>query len=227
MLADCRSWCLIGGKERRWLVSHSGSLSLCFSEWLVSSLFVQQIVSRATGRPSSCSFEASTPHEAPTPVLTTKTLVPTTAIRRSTRTEATCRAPTFKIVEKKVDCAALEAPYQHREATSHTSSQFGAPGSPLLRFNAVTLGRTVGLQDCSGETCALNEDQQLRRQQVVPSATRLEHSRESLPHSCRPCKHRGFPLSWLIRDRPMKILKYILDCWIPELQKHAQHHHTR
>ena len=49
----------------------------------------------------------------------------------------------------------------------------------------------MGLQDCSGETCALTEDQQLRRQQGVPSATRHEHGRESLPHFRRPCKQWG------------------------------------
>ena len=42
-----------------------------------------------------------------------------------------------------------------------------------MRLKALTLGRTVGLQDCSGETCSLNEEQQLRRQQscLLPQGT--------------------------------------------------------
>ena len=59
-------------------VSRSGLCLLC-----------QPAVFRATGRPSSCSFES---HEAPTPALTTKTLAPTIANRRSTRTEVTQKA---------------------------------------------------------------------------------------------------------------------------------------
>ena len=37
-----------------------------------------------------------------------------------------------------------------------------SPGSVLLRINAMALGRTVRLQDCSGETCSLSENQLLR-----------------------------------------------------------------
>ena len=40
----------------------------------------------------------------------------------------------------------------------------------------MTCGRSVRTPgDCSGETCSLSEDQQLRRQQVVPSAARHGH----------------------------------------------------
>ena len=71
VLVDCRCWCLVGGKESRWRVSRSGGLSLFFrndfSEPLVSSLFVQQDVSRATGQPSSCAFEGQCAPRSPDP----------------------------------------------------------------------------------------------------------------------------------------------------------------
>ena len=68
-------------------------------------------------------LKASRPHEAPIPAPTTKTLVPTTVNWRSTRAETTRRAPTFKIMARRVDWVAQR---QHREATSHPSSQVGA-----------------------------------------------------------------------------------------------------
>ena len=154
--------------------------------------------SRSTsGPPGGCPLtclKASTPYEAPTPALTTKTLVPTTANRRSMRTKATRRALTFTTVVKRANCAALEAPYQQRGNVSPKQPNWSLD-TPLLQFNAVTLGRTVGLQDCSGEMSSLSEDQKLCKQQVVPSITRHKRSQESLPHSHRPCKQWGCPLS--------------------------------
>ena len=50
----------------------------------------------------------------------------TTANQRSTRTEATRGALTFKTAAKREDCVVLEALYQQREATSLPSSQVGA-----------------------------------------------------------------------------------------------------
>ena len=68
---------------------------------------------------------------------------------------------------------------------------------PLLRFNVVTLGRTVGLQDCSGETCSLSEETQAsyRQEHVPPTTGRDSLRRGNLPHSRRPCKQWGCPLS--------------------------------
>ena len=114
------------------------SWSPCLSEQLVSLFFgaVGLLVFRSdlcpfclcssssvgplAGRPRA-RLKASTPNEAPTPALTTKTLLPTTANQHSRRTEATRRALTFNTAVKREDCAVLVAPYQHREATSHLS----------------------------------------------------------------------------------------------------------
>ena len=152
--------------------------------------------------PGSCPharLKASTPHEAPTSALTMKTLVPTTAYQHSARSEATRRAPTFKTVAMRVHGATPEAPVSTQRGDASAEQPSWSLGTPLLHFKVVTLGPTVGLQDCSGETCSLSEDQQLGRQQVVPSATRQEHNRESLPHSRRPCKQWGCPLSmWMV-----------------------------
>ena len=66
---------------------------------------------------------------------------------------------------------------------------------------------TVGLQDCSGETCSPSEETKApQRQQLAPPATRHEHSWESLPHSCRPCEQWGSPLSLQMLLRRLVIL---------------------
>ena len=90
------------------------------------------------GRPHA-RLKAGTPREAPTPAPTTKTHVPTTVNRRSTRAEATRRAPTFKFMARRVVWAALGAPRQHRDSTSHPSSEVGAGTYHWLRFNAQPL----------------------------------------------------------------------------------------
>ena len=52
---------------------------------------------------------------------------PATAVnRRGTSAEATRRALTFKTRRGGKDCVVLEAPYSHRMATTHPSSQVGA-----------------------------------------------------------------------------------------------------
>ena len=113
-------------------------------------------------------LKTSTPHEAPTPALRTKTLVLTTANRRSTRTEATWRALSLKTAAKREDCVVLEALYQHREATSHPSSHVGAwalhccdstrwpwagetPG--VLRWDVFTQWRPAALTTASRAFC--------------------------------------------------------------------------
>ena len=63
---------------------------------------VLQAVFRATGRPSSCSFEGRYAQRSPTPAPATKTPVPTTVNRRSTGAKATRRAPSFKTVAWRV-----------------------------------------------------------------------------------------------------------------------------
>ena len=133
--------------------------------------------------------------KAGTPVLTAMN-------RRSTKAEATWRAPTFKTMVKRAVCAALGDPHQHQEATSHPSRRrppkqpSWSRNIPLVRINAVTLGRTVGLQDCSGETCSLSEETQApQRQQLLPPARRHEHGWESLLHFRPPCKQWGRLLS--------------------------------
>ena len=86
---------------------------------------------------------------------------PATAVnRRGTRAEATRRALTFKTRRGGKDCVVPEAPDSHRMATTHPSSQVGA--WTLYCCDAMALGRAVRLQDCSGETCSLSENQLLR-----------------------------------------------------------------
>ena len=99
-------------------------------------------------------LKAGTPHEALTPVPTTKTPVPTTVNRRRSNAESTnlqnygeegrlCHpwSPTWTLRGN--------VPPQQPSWSRHI---------PLVRINMVTLGRTVGLQDCSGETCSLSEE---------------------------------------------------------------------
>ena len=57
----------------------------------------------------------------------------TTVNRRSTRAEATRRAPTFKFMARRVVWAALGDPRQHREATPRPSSRTGAGTSHCPR----------------------------------------------------------------------------------------------
>ena len=60
----------------------------------------------SSGPPGRCPhahLKAGTPCEALTPAPTMKTLVPTTVSWRCTRAEATRRAPTFKIIARRVD----------------------------------------------------------------------------------------------------------------------------
>ena len=102
----------------------------------------------------------STPHQAPTLALTTQAPVPTTANRHWTKTEATRRALTFKTAAKREDCVVLHINTERRRPTRAAKLE---PSSALLRFNAVTPGRTVGLQDCSGETRSHSGEQQPRR----------------------------------------------------------------
>ena len=102
-------------------------LSLCFLEQLMSSLFVNYRLSSGPPGGHPCAhLKASMLCEAPIPAPMMKTPVPTTANPPSIRAEATWRAPTLKTMAKRVDWAAPEAPHQHREATSHPSSQVGA-----------------------------------------------------------------------------------------------------
>ena len=89
-----------------------------------------------SGPPGGCPRACLKAREAPTPAPTTETPVPTTVSRHSTRAEATRRAPTFKIMAWRVDCAALGAPRQHREATTHSSSEVGAGTYHWLRISA-------------------------------------------------------------------------------------------
>ena len=139
------------------------AVCLCFFRSGLTCVFSVCLSLGPQGGHPRAPLKASTSQEAPTLALTTKAPVPTTANRRSTRTEATRRTLTFKTVVKRADCAALEGPYQHRGDVSPEQPSWSL-GTALLRFNAVTLSRTVGLQDYSGETCSLSEDQQLRRQ---------------------------------------------------------------
>ena len=62
---------------------------------------------------------------------------------------------------------------------------------PLMRINAMTPGWPVGLQDSSGETCSLSEETKAPQSgQLVPPATRHEHSQESLPHMLLVCTEK-------------------------------------
>ena len=140
--------CLLSCRDGLCLLCVSGWLVIYVSGWLVSSVFVGGGLCLLCCRGGLCllvcwgglrllcvsslgqlddrpraRLKASTPHEAPIPALTTKTLIPTAANRRSTRTEATRTAPAFKTAAKREDCVVLEAPHQHRQATSHPSSQ--------------------------------------------------------------------------------------------------------
>ena len=50
--------------------------------------------------------------------------------------------------------------------------------------------------DCSGETCSLSEETKApQQQQLVPPATRHDTAEGACPHSRRPCKQWGCPLS--------------------------------
>ena len=124
-------------------------------------------------------LKASTPHEAPTPALTTKTLAAAysrwdranqigrhlsghkggwQAFHRSESTQYEKRSKAERTdlqnYGERESCVVLKALCQHREVTSHPSSQVGAP---LLRINA-TEGRAVRTQDCPGETCSLSRN---------------------------------------------------------------------
>ena len=121
-------------------------------------------------------LKADTPCGALIPVPMMKTPVPTTMNQCSTRSETTQRAPTFKIMVKRVYCAAHGALHQHQSDFPPKQPSWSR-NIPLVRINTVTLGQTVGLQDCSGVTCSLSEETQApQRQQLVPPATRHEHS---------------------------------------------------
>ena len=110
------------GKSRRQQVVRKISLSVevFWSLWLSERL--KRLSSGPPGGRPHARLKAGTLREAPTPAPTTKTLVPTTVNRRSTRAEATTtktlvpttvnrrstrakatrRAPTFKIMAKRV-----------------------------------------------------------------------------------------------------------------------------
>ena len=77
------------------------------------------------GRPRT-RLKESTPHEAPTPALTANTLAPANSDSGQCEDHGNTESSDLQTVAKREDCAALEALYQHREATSHTSSQAGA-----------------------------------------------------------------------------------------------------
>ena len=132
VLIDCRFRGLRRGRA-------GGSKSFGRFHFVCRSVLVTLVVRAAcviylstmlsSGPPGGCPharLKAGMPREALTPAPTTKTPVPTTVNQCSTRAEATRRVPTFKTMVKRVDCAALGAPHQHQEATSHQSSQVGA-----------------------------------------------------------------------------------------------------
>ena len=148
-----------------------------FVTLVVGAASVRKAVFRATGRSFSCSFEG---REAPTSAPTTKTPVPTTVNRRSTRAEATWRAPTFKIMAKTVDCAALGASRQHREATSHPSRQVGAG-----TYHWCGSKRWSRAGQCDSKTAQVRRVHSVKkqRQQLALPATRHEHGRERACHT--------------------------------------------
>ena len=71
----------------------------------------------------------------------------------------------------------------------------------------MTPGWPVGLQDCSGEKCSLSEETKApQRGQLVPPATRHEHSQESLPHMLLVCMEKhGESASFSLCD-PLTLL---------------------
>ena len=158
-------------------------VSSCLLGWLVSSMFVQQVILRATGRPSSCSFEG---HSAPrTPDSRTNDENTGPYNMDLTQYEDRSNAESTDLQSSGEEgrlCRPRSPTSTQRQRLTRAAKL--VQGSPLLRFNTVT----VGLQDCSDETGSLSEEQQPRRQQAVPSATKHEHGRDSLPHSHWPCE---------------------------------------
>ena len=101
-------------------------------------------------------LKAGTPREAPTPAPTTKTHVPTTVNRRSTRAEATWRAPTLKIMAWRVDCAALGAPRQHRDRRPTRAAKLETERTTACESTCGPRPASGTPPDCSRETRSLS-----------------------------------------------------------------------
>ena len=130
---------------------YRGVWSLWLSERLNVFYFFVRLSSGPPGGRPHARLKAGTSREAPTPAPASKTPVPTTVNRLSSRAEATRKAPVFKSMARRVDWAASGAPRQHRKATSHPSSRVGAGTYHWCESTPWPRGRPVGLQDCSGE----------------------------------------------------------------------------
>ena len=181
-------------------------LSLCFSERFVSSFFgavclfvfrsglcLLCLSSRSSLGPRGdrprARFKASTHHEAPTPALTTKTLVPTTANRRSTEDRSNAESTDLQNCGEEGRLCRPRSPVSTQRVDIPPEQPSWILGSRLLRFSVVTLGRTVGLQDCSGKTCSLSPNSFTDSKSCLLS----QGTRKSLSHSRRPCEQWECP----------------------------------
>ena len=136
---------------------------------------VRQAVFRATGWPSSRSFEGRYAPRSPNPHTDDENTVPAmSANRRSMRAEATQRAPTFKIMAWREK---LRPPW-----SPASTPRFDDPPRAAKLESEHTTGcmsmhgprpASGTPPDCSGETCSLSEETKAsQRQQLVPLAMR-------------------------------------------------------
>ena len=111
-----------------------------------ASLFcVSQAVFRATGRPSSCSFEGRYAPRSPNPRTNNENTVPTTANRRSTRVEATRRAQTFKLLAWREELRNPWSPVSTPRFDVPPEQRSWSRNVPLVASQCVAPGWPVGL----------------------------------------------------------------------------------
>ena len=170
------------GGSKSFGIYHNGC-RVVWSLWLSSGL-VAMVVERHIvyvrlssgppgGRPHA-RLKAGTPRKAPIPAPTTETPVPATVNRRSTRAEATQRAPTFKLVAWGVKTAPPKEPRVNTEIRRPTRTAKLEPerttGCESTRGPRPASGTPP---DCSGETSSLSEETKApQQQQLVPPVTR-------------------------------------------------------
>ena len=132
------------------------------------------------GRPHA-RLKAGTPREAPTPAPTTKTPSPQQRIGAVRGPKRRGEHQPSNYWRGGKNCPALGAPCQHRDSTSHPSSEVGAGTYHWLQVNAwPQAGQWGSLPDCSGETCSLSEETKApQRQQLLPPATRHDTAEEA------------------------------------------------
>ena len=128
-----------GVRGSRRQVSHSGDFILFVEVFChfgcrsgLCHLFVHKTVFRATGRPSSSTFEGRYAPRSTDSRTIDENTVPTTANRRSTRAEATRRAPTFKLLAWREDLRRPWSPASTQRGDLPAKQPSWSLSSPLL-----------------------------------------------------------------------------------------------